>query len=56
MMNCRSDARCSKGGNEPNKAPEPTRTAVMPRAIADSVSHADLAGARATPAVRVAHL
>ena len=40
----------------PNKAPEPTTTAVMPRAIADSILIARLAGARVTPAVVVAHL
>jgi hypothetical protein len=42
--------------SEPNKAPEPTTTAVMPRAIADSILPARLAGARVTPAVVVAHL
>jgi len=40
----------------PNKALEPTRTAVTPRAIADSCLHARFAGARVAPAVRVAHL
>ena len=40
----------------PNKAPEPTTTAAMPRAIADSFSLVRPAGARVTPAVVVAHL
>ena len=40
----------------PNKTPEPTTTSVMPRAIADSILIARLAGARVTPAVVVAHL
>ena len=39
----------------PNKAPEPTRTSVTPRAFVSAV-FARLAAARGAPAVRVAHL
>ena len=40
----------------PNKAPEPTPTAVTPRAIVRFVSNVRLADARAALAVVVAHL
>lgn len=45
-----------RADKRPNKAPEPTTTAVTPRAIAHSISHARPAGARGAPAVVVAHL
>jgi hypothetical protein len=40
----------------PNKAPEPTLTAVTPRATAMRYSDAERAIARGAPAVSVAHL
>src|ERR1043166_970484 len=46
----------SMESKRPNKAPEPTRGAVTPRAIAASISGADFADARGAPAPGVAHL